>query len=362
MLTSQLSNNKWISLLAIFAIFGLGAFSMPSTIQTVEADAIKVGLITDSPVLMDGGFNQMANSGLLRAESELGVEGTVYLSADYDAIVDNLEECRLDGNALCVTIGFGGADATYDAAVAHPATYYAAVDISLPGYPQNLQWIIFASEQPAYLAGVLAGKMTESDILGIIGGMEIPSVTAFIDGFIQGATCANPKITPLLIYTGSFTEPDLGTAAAESLLAQEADVIFAVAGLTGNGALLTTTQAGAWAIGVDTDQYLTVFEGGSVPGAEYMLTSAMKRVDNAVFQVISEVVSGNFTYGTVTYDLAVNGVDIAPYHEADSSIPLAAKAAVAAARRGLLDGTINPYTSCPIYSTIYNLSLPYSRK
>ena len=100
-----------------------------------------------------------------------------------------------------------------------------------------------------------------------------------------------------------------------------ADVIFGVGGNTGNGAILTATQSGAWAIGVDTDQYNTVFESGSVAGSDRLLSSAMKRLDNAVFDTIGDVISGTFTSGTVLYTVAEDGVGLAPFHETDPLIP-----------------------------------------
>jgi basic membrane protein A and related proteins len=243
-------------------------------------------------------------------------------------------------------VGFPGTEATREAALANPGTKFAILDIVYEDYPANLQGVTFASEQAAYLAGTLAGKMTESDVIGMIGGMDIPPVNSFLCGFQTGAVDANPEINILVTYADTFVDPDTGAVIAQEMLDADADVIFPAAGGTGSGALLRTTEAGAWAIGVDSDEYLTVFAGGTAAGADHLLTSAIKRLDNAVFQVISETVNDSFVSGTAVYDLAAEGVGLAPYHDADASIPAGAKAAVEAARSGLLDGSIDPWRTC----------------
>jgi basic membrane protein A and related proteins len=346
MIARHMLHKKSIWLSPVLVVVFLGAFAILPGVTAGQVDGLKVGLIADSPNLMDGGFNEMAYTGLMNAKNDFGIEETVYLSTDEDPIDTNVAKCIADGNELCITVGYLSEAATYNAALANPTIMFAILDISYNDYPSNLQGMVFASEQAAYLAGTLAGKMTESNILGMIGGMDIPPVNVFLCGFEQGAIDTNTNITTHLTYIETFTDPDAGADAAQEMLDMGADVIFPVAGPAGSGALLTATQAGAWAVGVDNDQYLTVFDGGTVPGANHLLTSAMKRLDNAVYQIISETISGNFVSGTVVYDLAVEGVGLAPYHDADAFIPADAKAAVETARIGLLDGTIDPLRSC----------------
>jgi basic membrane protein A len=305
---------------------------------------------------MDTSFNQMSNEGLVRAESELGVAGTVYTATDSAGIQTNMEQCALDGNALCISVGWLTYEAISNTVPLFPDTHFTILDFTFESYPENLRCISFASEESGYLAGTLAGHMTVSDILGIIGGMSIPTVDSFIDGYVQGATCANPNVTTIISYTNTFADPDLGSLYAQSILDQGADVIFAPAGPTGNGAILTAAQSGAWAVGVDVDEYLTTFMSGTISGSEYLLTSAVKRLDNAVYNTISDEVDGLSTPGTRVYDLTSDGVGLAPYHEADAAIPASAKAAVEAARTGLLDGSIDPYGPCPV--TKYWIYLP----
>lgn len=311
-----------------------------------RADSINVGLIASGPTVDDQGFNWYAYQGLLRAQTDLGVVGTVYTSpseSDYEA---RLQQCVDDGNALCISVAWTMADATLNKAAANGSVLFAIVDVEYETYPQNLRGLTFASDEAGYLAGTLAGLMTGSDVIGTIGGMPIPTVDDFLNGYRNGATCANPGATVLTSYLGSFTDPDLGAQAAQAMMDQGADVIFPAAGPAGNAALQVATQAGVWGIGVDTDQYVTVFEEGVTPGAEYMLTSAMKRIDNAVFDTIADALSGGFTSGTVVYDLAVDGVGLAPFHEATPSVPQSVRDQVESVRLDIIAGAIDVTAPC----------------
>ncbi len=316
--------------------------------RVATAETYHVGLVTDIGGVDDKSFNELSYQGLLRAENELGVVGTVYTSTTSDDYAPNLQQCVDDGNDLCISVGFPTADAISAAAAANSATDFAIVDFSWETYPgtDNLRGMVFAADEVGYLAGTLAGLMTVSDTVGAVGGMEIPPVEAFVDAYRNGAQCANPDATVLVTYTGTFVDPDLGAQAAQDMIAEGTDVIFAAAGATGNGALLTTTQSLQWAIGVDTDQYLTVFENGAVDGSDRLLSSAMKRLDNAVFDTISDVVSGTFTSGTVLYDLAADGVGLAPFHETDPYVPTSVRDALQTVKEGITGGGIDIGDTC----------------
>ncbi len=307
-----------------------------------------VGLISDEGGFGDMGFNWMALQGLQRAESDLGVYGTLYESGSPDDYEANLQECADDGNILCISVGFTMADATLAAAQNNPDTHFAIADMTWESYPDNLRGMAFSVEQAGYLAGSLAGLMTGSDVVGGVGGIEIPPVVAFLEPYRNGALCADPWASIVVTYTGTFTDPDLGAQVAQAQMALGADVIFGAAGPTGNGAILYATQHDAWGIGVDTDQWVTLFLGGNVEGSDRLLTSAMKRFDNAVYGTIADEVAGIFTPGTVVYDLAAGGVDLAPYHEAEASIPQAVRDAVESVRQGILDGTIDVWQPCAL--------------
>lgn len=347
MTTLRSLNRKLIWFTPILLVLIFGMFVLLSGARAGSEEILKVGMVTGSPILMDGGFNEMAYTGLMQAVTTYGIEETVYLSTDSEEISQNLSKCVVDGNNLCIMVGWLGMDQTHAAAQAHPGTYFAILDMPSEEDLPNLQGAVFATGEAAYLAGTLASYMTESKILGLIGGMDIWPVNEFLCGFRQGALDADPESSMILTYADTFIDPVVGASIAQDMLDQGADVIFPAAGSTGNGALLTAADAGAWAVGVDSDQYLTVFGNGAVDNAEYLLTSVMKRVDHAVFQIISETLTDSFVSGTVVYDLAVEGVGLAPYHEADPYIPAEAKTAVEAARIDLLSGAIDPLRACP---------------
>lgn len=325
-----------IALLAIFAI--LSALK----IESASASTIRVGMIFDSPSFEDHGFNWQAYQGLVRAENELGVIGSVYTSTDPSEIEPQVQQCALDGNDLCIGVSFPLSDPISNTAASYPAIYFALVDAAYETYLPNVRGILFSSEQVGYLAGVLAASMSQSEIVGDLGGMQIPPVTAFTEGYRNGAQCADHDITTIISYTNDFGDPELGAQFAQGMITQGADVIFAVAGLSGNGAILTTTQSSVWAIGVDTDQYYSLFLSGTITGSNYLLSSAMKRTDNAIFSTISDVISNTFSSGTVVYDLASGAVELAPFHETEAYIPHDLPSRLNMFRVAIINGMIDP--------------------
>jgi basic membrane protein A len=311
------------------------------TPRQVQAVGEKIGLVTSDAGVADLSFNYMAYQGLQEAETDLGVVGTLYepaTSADYEA---ELQQCATDGNELCFAVGFGMADAINNVASANPGTAFAILDGSFDTPPANLRGILFNEKQAGYLAGALAGKMTSSGVIGVVGGMQIPPVVAFVEGYRNGAQCTGTNPNVLRNYTGTFTDPDLGAAVAEDMINRGADVIFGAAGMTGNGAILYSAQHGVWSIGVDSDQYLSLFESGAILGSDKLLTSAMKRLDSAVYETIEDYLGGTFGSGTVTYDLAAEGVGLAPYHETEDDIPQEYKDYVNGVKQGIIAGSIN---------------------
>lgn len=309
-------------------------------------EIIKVGLILTETGIDDMSFNYMAVQGLFRAATDFGIEGAYYTPAGPLFYSEMVQSCITDGNVLCIAVGFGFTDIISAAAVANPTVHFGIIDVSYDSYPDNLRGMIFDVAQASYLAGTLAGLMTTSDVVGTIGAFDIPLINDFLTPYRNGAGCANPDVSVLIDYTNSFTDPDLGSQVAQAQLAQGADVVFPAAGAAGTGALLTTTAASKWAIGVDNDQWGTIFNSGTVEGSEFLLTSAMKKVDNAVYNTIADEVNNLFTSGTVVYDLALDGVGLAPYHEADPSIPQAFKDQVNLVKDGILAGTIDVWEPC----------------
>jgi basic membrane protein A len=344
---SQTRLRRLFYLIAAFVIaIGMVAVMLYAAQEMpVRADPVNVGLVLEYPE--NSPWNSLSYQGLMRAETDLGVIGTVYTTTSEEDYSPKLQACVLDGNELCISVGFTTQGAISATASINTATNFAIVDVPFDPPQQNLRAINFRVNEPSYLAGTLTGLMTQSDVLGVIGGMEIPGVTIFIDGFTQGAMCANPDVTQLVTYTNNFVDPALGANVAQNMIQQGADVIFPPAGSTGNGAILTATQSSAWAIGFDTDQYNTLFMSGTITGSEYLLTSVIKKLDNAVYQTIADQVNGVFTPGYVGYGLAEDAVGLAPFHDAEEAIPDEYKGRLAWLEQGIISGTVDVSTDCP---------------
>jgi basic membrane protein A len=281
---------------------------------TEEAEPIRVGLVTDIGGLNDRGFNSLANEGLERAASELGAEIRVLESKSDADYIPNLSTLAEEGFDLIISVGFLMGEATHAAAEEFPETNFAIIDNAYGGEGceetntcelPNLQGLLFKEQETGYLAGYLAGLVTESNTISSVGGIKIPPVDRFIAGYQAGAMASNPDITTLNAYSEDFVDQAKCKEVALDQIAEGSDVVFQVAGGCGLGALDAAQQEGVWGIGVDADQ---AFLG------EHVLTSALKRVDEAVFQTISAVADGSFTGGSVTlFGLAEDGVGLGEF-------------------------------------------------
>jgi len=185
----------------------------------------------------------------------------------------------------------------------------------------NVMGLIFREDQAGFMAGALAGMMTESKTVGIVAGMEIPPVKRFRNGYENGVHYVCPECRVVGEYIDSFTDPVRGEKAAQRQMADKADVIFGAGGPTSQGAILAAARQGTWVIGVDTDQYRTVFREGQEKGADKILSSAIKRTDVAAYRVIRAAYEGSFKGGTLMLDAAADGVGLAPFHDAEKAVP-----------------------------------------
>ncbi len=267
-----------------------------------EEAALRVGLVTDIGGLNDRGFNQLAHKGLKDAESELGVEIQV-LESDSDAdYIPNLERLANDGYDLIISVGFLMTDATAEAAQAFPDTRFAIVDSAFDPPIENAQGLLFKEQETGYLVGYLAGLVTKTGTVSSVGGQKIPPVDRFIAGFEKAVKDANPQAKVLRGYSQDFVAQDKCKEVALDQIAKGSDVVFQVAGGCGLGALDAAKQQKVWGIGVDADQ---AFLG------PHILTSALKRVDVAVFTTIESAVNDKFEGGGVTsFGLEQDGVGL----------------------------------------------------
>lgn len=283
-------------------------------------DKLRVGLVTDVGRVDDGTFNQYAFEGLTRAAQEHGLEVEVIQTespAEYDANIRQLIE---RGCSFIVTIGSTTGPAVERLAMRYPSVHFIVVDHEPLPESHNVTGLVFAEDQAGFLAGALAGLVTEEGIVGFVGGVDVVPVRKFQRGFEHGVAFTNRRARVVVVHTDSFSDPKAGEAAAEQLVKEGADVIFAAAGMSGSAAIRAAAREKAWVIGVDQDQWVTTFRSGAVPGAERLLTSAVKRVDQAVYAALVQAVQGRLRGGVFRFDLANDGVGLAPYHLADAAI------------------------------------------
>ena len=268
-----------------------------------DTSDLKIGLVTDVGGVNDGSFNQTAWEGMERAAEELGVTVN-YLESGTDAdYAPNLETFADEEYDLIISIGYMLADATRTAAEQNPDIKFAIVDDATIDLP-NVTCLMFRAEQASYLAGYVAGKTTKTNNVGYVAGMANETMNQFGYGYCAGVLDANPDAKIQQFNANSFADAATGKTMANTAITNGADVIFHAAAATGLGVIEACHEAGVYAIGVDSDQ------SGISP--DTVLTSAMKRVDNAVYDTIESLVNGTLESSVHTYELAEGGVDIAP--------------------------------------------------
>ena len=317
--------------------------AVPPT-ATAAPKKLKVGLVTDVGSLDDKSFNASAWAGVQRAMKDFGVEAKAIESKQPTDYQKNIGQFVNEGYDLIITVGFLMGDDTAKAAGQYPNQKMAIVDV---GYfddkaPKNVMGLLFAEDQSGFIAGAAAGLMTKSNILGGVYGLAIPPVCKFRKGYEAGIKSVNPNAKVFGVYQGPsdgtpFQNPAWGAARAKDQIQQKADVIFSAGGNTGNGGLEEIAKAtGVLGIGVDQDQYLTLSDNVK----KILLTSAMKRVDQATYLAVKDMVDGKFKGGNVTFDIKNDGVGLAPFHDLDSKVPADAKAKIETIIKDLKAGTL----------------------
>ncbi len=306
-----------------------------------------VCLVTDVGRVNDGTFNQFAYEGMVRAAEEFGLDNTFIETQAQTDYATNINTCVSEGFDVIVTVGFLIADATLEAATENPNVYFIGVDQFFVDHPSNLVGIQYREDQGGFLAGALAAMMTESGTVAGVYGIDIPPVVKFRNGFENGARYVNPDVNLLGVYIDDFVAPDRGASAAEQFMGEGADVIFGAGGPTGSGGIKRAAEEGIWVIGVDQDEYFTTFGSGTTPGADKLISSAVKRVDLGVYDQIFGFLTGTDAGGGLyILDAANGGITYAPSHDAD--VPVEIRDQLEAIRlnlaSGLIDTGVDPIT------------------
>jgi basic membrane protein A and related proteins len=272
-----------------------------------QGKKVKVGLVTDIGGLNDRSFNQLANEGLQRAVKQLGAQGRVLISKQNSDYVPNLTTLAQQKYDLIIGNGFLMADAVATVAKKFPSVKFAIIDFNagaMKGKPQNVVGLPFKEQEAGYLVGYLTALYAKDNggSLSSVGGQKIPPVDHYIAGFQAGAKKADPAAKPLNGYSQSFTAQDKCKEIALDQIAKGSKVVFQVAGQCGLGAIDAAKEKGVQAIGVDADQ---AYLGSQI------ITSALKKVDVAVFNAIKSVQDNTYKGGSdVVADLKSDGVGI----------------------------------------------------
>jgi len=303
-------------------------------------------MVTDVGGLGDKSFNDFSYAGLEKAKKDLGVKTQVLESheiADYESNIDQLASA---GYSPIFAVGFLMTDTVSKLATQYPDINFAGVDEFFDPVPPNVVGLNFKEQEGSYLAGVVAGLVTkekavssyvnDDNVIGFVGGMDVPLIQKFEAGYIAGAKSVNPDVKVISLYAGNFTDIAKGKELGYSLIEQKADVIYAAAGAVGLGTIEACKDKGALFIGVDADQYETVPGSGKV-----MLTSMVKHLDTVVYMTIKDAVDGKFVGGTnEEFGLAEDGVGLASFHDFDSVVPQSVKDAVTKATKDIISGAV----------------------
>ncbi len=291
--------------LCLFVLVGCSPESPKKNGETKTSESnYKVALLTGSGGLGDRSFNDMAWQGLQRAEKELDVEVSVVENQSYSDYATALKSVADAGFNLVITVGNDWGDVLTSLAPQYPNTWFAGVNIDVTG--DNVSIIRFADHEGSFLAGYLAAKFSKTSHIGFLGGADAPAINRFFVGYEEGAKKANPNVEITSSYVGSFSDPGKGKEFALQIYNSGADVIFGVAGKTGEGLFEAVKEkADLFAIGVDQNQDYIV-EGK-------VLSSMMKRLDNAVFNLVGQLKSSKLKAETQIYGLAEEGVGLTDF-------------------------------------------------
>jgi basic membrane protein A len=361
MVIASLPRVAAVSLVAL-AIAACGGSSTPTA-----TSKWKIALMSATGTLQDHNFSQYSWEGAKKGAADIGAKEPATVvpkdSTDYAKDIQTFVDA---GYNLIVTVAFDEGVATTKAAKANPKVTFIGVDQSpicvdeqgnsdatfaCKGDPAkllpNYSSLWFQEDQPGYLVGMVAASITKTGVVAGVGGITvIPPVVRYLQGFELGAKAYNPNVKVQISYvttsdfTKAFNDPVAGKVLGAQLISQaHADVLFQVAGKTGNGVLDAACAANVYAIGVDVDQYV------SYPNADScIVTSAEKHLSNAVEQAIKAVDKGAQKPGDSLFNAANDGIGVSPFHGKDNLISADLKAKLAAALTGMKNGSVK---TCP---------------
>lgn len=344
--------------------------SATTSASPAPSSSLKIGVVTDVGTVDDKNFNQFSYEGAVKGATDIGAPAPqVVVPKDASQYGTDINNFVSQGYNIIVTVGFNLTNDTIKAAKANPNVWFIGVDqaplcITATGDPDStfkcagdpakllpkFVAIKFQEDQAGYLAGIVAAGITKANKVGAIGGINlVPGVVRYIQGFELGAKSVNPSIQVDTAYvstsdfTKAFNDPATGKTFAQQFIAQKGDdVLFQVAGKTGNGILQAACAAKIMGIGVDVDQYLSL---SAATDSTYgcIVTSAEKHLSNAVEASIKAIAGGTAKGGNVTYDATNAGIGVAPFTPA-SAVPANIQQKVTDAIAAMQAGTLK---TCP---------------
>jgi basic membrane protein A len=337
---------------AALLLTGCGAAPTASSTASATASDYTGCIVSDSGGFDDQSFNQSSYEGLKKAEKDLGIKVNEAESKTNNDFEPNLRAMVTAGCDLTVTVGFLLGDATKAQAEANPNSHFAIVDYGYDPAVANVKPIIYDTAQAAFLAGYVAAGTTKTGTVGTFGGIKLPTVTIFMDGFVDGVKYHNEKKgTDVKVlgwdkakqdgsFTGDFEKQDKGKQLTQNFLDQGADIVMPVAGPVGKGAGAALKEAKAAGkdvklIWVDSDGFLTAPDY-----KDLMLTSVMKLMGEAVENVVKEDKDGKFSNTPYVGTLANDGVQLAPFHDMESEVPAELKTELEQIKKDIAAGTL----------------------
>ncbi|MFP5346074.1 MAG: BMP family protein [Actinomycetes bacterium] len=305
-------------------------------------------MVTDSGGVDDRSFNASAWQGLEEAKQQLGIKAKYVESNSETDFAPNVQQMVSDDCGIIVTVGFLLGDATKAAAQANPDEHFAIVDFQYDQPVKNVRPLIFDTAQAAFLAGYVAADTTKTGTVATFGGINIPTVSIFMDGFADGVDYYNTqkgkqvkllgwnKTTQNGSFTGDFNDQNKGKNLANTFIQQGADIIMPVAGPVGLGAAAAAQEAGdIKIIGVDSDWYESAPQYKAI-----VLTSVVKEIDKSVLDTAKAASEGDYNADAYVGTLENGGVDIAPFHDFDSQVSTDLKSQLDDLKQKIISGEV----------------------
>ncbi|MEM7694412.1 MAG: BMP family ABC transporter substrate-binding protein [Pseudomonadota bacterium] len=312
------------------------------------AQDFRPAVVYDLGGKFDKSFNEGVYNGVKRFADETGIEVMEFEVTNAAQREQAISRMAQRGASVVLGVGFAQADAIDKVAQEFPDTKFAIIDVSWLDQP-NLRQYAFKEHEGSYLVGVAAAKASESGTVGFVGGMDIGLIRKFACGYTQGVKATNADATVLQNMTGTtpsaWNDPGKGGELTRSQIDRGADVVYHAAGGTGLGVIRTAADQGILAIGVDSDQHQVA------PGS--VLTSMLKRVDNAAYNTFMDAMNDEFSSGVLILGLADEGVDYVANEENADLMTDEIRAAVEAAKAAIIAGDIEVHNyetdqNCPV--------------